>query len=149
MNSEVPNKQPTSVLLSFIENDCGERWKKNCPWWISIVDKYFLVTPLNIAIACFNGCSRSFQECVKHVQYLLYMAMCREPYILFVCSKVAFVNLRTVPFYYWRPDKPLLIQESFWFVKCRGIMRIHRSPSRPRPAVRPTAVLINIHEHLI
>ena len=32
---------------------------------------------------------------------------------------------------------------------CRGITRIHRSPSRPRPAVRPTAVLINIHEHLI
>ena len=32
---------------------------------------------------------------------------------------------------------------------CRGIMQIHRSPSRPRPAVRPTAVLINIHEHLI
>ena len=30
---------------------------------------------------------------------------------------------------------------------CRGITRIHRSPSRPRPAVRPTAVLINIHEH--
>ena len=32
---------------------------------------------------------------------------------------------------------------------CRGIMRIHRSPSRPRPSVRPTAALINIHEHLI
>ena len=32
---------------------------------------------------------------------------------------------------------------------CRGITRIHRSPSRPRPAVRPTAVLINIHEHRI
>ena len=32
---------------------------------------------------------------------------------------------------------------------CRGITRIHRSPSRPRPSVRPTAVLINIHEHLI
>ena len=32
---------------------------------------------------------------------------------------------------------------------CRGITRIHRSPSRPRPAVRPTAILINIHEHLI
>ena len=32
---------------------------------------------------------------------------------------------------------------------CRGITWIHRSPSRPRPAVRPTAVLINIHEHLI
>ena len=30
---------------------------------------------------------------------------------------------------------------------CRGITRIHRSPSRPRPAVRLTAVLINIHEH--
>ena len=30
---------------------------------------------------------------------------------------------------------------------CRGITRIHRSPSRPRPAVRPTAILINIHEH--
>ena len=91
--------------------------KENCPWWISIVDKYFLVTPLNIAIACLNGCSRSFKECVKHVQYLLYMGMCREPYILFVCSKVAFVNLRTLSFHYWRPDKPLLIQESFWFVK--------------------------------
>ena len=35
------------------------------------------------------------------------------------------------------------------FLFCRGITRIHRSPSRPRPAVRPTAVLINIHEHLI
>ena len=34
-------------------------------------------------------------------------------------------------------------------IYCRGITRIHRSPSRPRPAVRPTAVLINIHEHLI
>ena len=33
--------------------------------------------------------------------------------------------------------------------KCWGITRIHRSPSRPRPAVRPTADLINIHEHLI
>ena len=32
---------------------------------------------------------------------------------------------------------------------CRGITRIHRSPSRPRPSVRPTAILINIHEHLI
>ena len=32
---------------------------------------------------------------------------------------------------------------------CRGITQIHRSPSRPRPSVRPTAVLINIHEHLI
>ena len=32
---------------------------------------------------------------------------------------------------------------------CRGITRIHQSPSRPRPAVRPTAILINIHEHLI
>ena len=32
---------------------------------------------------------------------------------------------------------------------CRGIMRIHRSPSRPGPSVRPTAALINIHEHLI
>ena len=36
-----------------------------------------------------------------------------------------------------------------WCVLCRGITRIHQSPSRPRPAVRPTAVLINIHEHLI
>ena len=35
-----------------------------------------------------------------------------------------------------------------WY-ECRGITRIHRLPSRPRPAVRPTAVLINIHEHLI
>ena len=34
-------------------------------------------------------------------------------------------------------------------LECRGITRIHQSPSRPRPAVRPTAVLINIHEHLI
>ena len=32
---------------------------------------------------------------------------------------------------------------------CRGITRIHRSPSRPRPSVRPTAALINIHEHPI
>ena len=32
---------------------------------------------------------------------------------------------------------------------CRGITRIHRSPSRPRPSVRLTAILINIHEHLI
>ena len=32
---------------------------------------------------------------------------------------------------------------------CRGITQIHRSPSRPRPSVRPTAILINIHEHLI
>ena len=32
---------------------------------------------------------------------------------------------------------------------CQGITWIHRSPSRPRPSVRPTAVLINIHEHLI
>ena len=30
---------------------------------------------------------------------------------------------------------------------CRGITRIHQSPSRPRPAVRPTAAFINIHEH--
>ena len=30
---------------------------------------------------------------------------------------------------------------------CRGITRIHRSPSRPRPAIRPTAAFINIHEH--
>ena len=30
---------------------------------------------------------------------------------------------------------------------CRGITRIHRSPSRPRPSVRPTASVINIHEH--
>ena len=34
-------------------------------------------------------------------------------------------------------------------VTCRGITRIHRSPSRPRPSMRPTAALINIHEHLI
>ena len=33
--------------------------------------------------------------------------------------------------------------------ECRGIMRIHRSPSRPRPSVRLTAALINIHEHPI
>ena len=32
---------------------------------------------------------------------------------------------------------------------CRGITPIHRSPSRPRPSTRPTAALINIHEHLI
>ena len=32
---------------------------------------------------------------------------------------------------------------------CRGIKRIHRSPSRPRPSMRPTAAFINIHEHLI
>ena len=32
---------------------------------------------------------------------------------------------------------------------CRGITRIHRSPSRPRPSMRPTAAFINIHEHLI
>ena len=31
----------------------------------------------------------------------------------------------------------------------RGITRIHRSPSRPRPSMRPTAAFINIHEHLI
>ena len=34
-------------------------------------------------------------------------------------------------------------------VDCRGIMRIHRSPSRLRTSVRLTAILINIHEHLI
>ena len=34
-------------------------------------------------------------------------------------------------------------------VGCQGITWIHRSPSRPRPAIRPTAILINIHEHLI
>ena len=39
-------------------------------------------------------------------------------------------------------DKP----HSF-LVLCRGITRIHRSPSRLRPAVRPTAAFINIHEH--
>ena len=38
---------------------------------------------------------------------------------------------------------------SIYCDKCQGITRIHRSPSRPRPSVRPTAVLINIHEHLI
>ena len=32
---------------------------------------------------------------------------------------------------------------------CRGITRIHRSPSRLRPSMRPTATFINIHEHLI
>ena len=32
---------------------------------------------------------------------------------------------------------------------CWGITRIHRSPSRPRPSMRPTAAFINIHEHLI
>ena len=32
---------------------------------------------------------------------------------------------------------------------CRGITRIHRSPSRLRPFMRPTAAFINIHEHLI
>ena len=32
---------------------------------------------------------------------------------------------------------------------CRGITRIHRLPSRPRPSIRPTAAFINIHEHLI
>ena len=32
---------------------------------------------------------------------------------------------------------------------CRGITRIHRSPSRPRPSMMPTAAFINIHEHLI
>ena len=36
-----------------------------------------------------------------------------------------------------------------WRGPCRGITRIHRSPSRPRHSVRPTADLINIHEHLI
>ena len=30
---------------------------------------------------------------------------------------------------------------------CQGITWIHRSPSRPRPSVRPTANVINIHEH--
>ena len=33
------------------------------------------------------------------------------------------------------------------YTNCRGITQIHRSPSRPRPAVRPTAAFINIHEH--
>ena len=33
--------------------------------------------------------------------------------------------------------------------QCWGITRIHRSPSRPRPSMRPTAAFINIHEHLI
>ena len=32
---------------------------------------------------------------------------------------------------------------------CWGIKQIHQSPSRPRPSVRPTVTLINIHEHLI
>ena len=32
---------------------------------------------------------------------------------------------------------------------CWGITQIHRSPSRLRPSVRLTAILINIHEHLI
>ena len=36
---------------------------------------------------------------------------------------------------------------SLWGCLCRGITWIHRSPSRPRPAVRPTATFINIHEH--
>ena len=33
--------------------------------------------------------------------------------------------------------------------RCRGITPIHRSPSRPRLSSRPTANVINIHEHLI
>ena len=37
----------------------------------------------------------------------------------------------------------------FFNIDCRGITRIHRSPSRPRPSMRPTAAFINIHEHLI
>ena len=45
------------------------------------------------------------------------------------------------------PDCILLCET--WLGPCRGITQIHRSPSRPRPTVRPTAVLINIHEHLI
>ena len=32
---------------------------------------------------------------------------------------------------------------------CRGMTRIHRSPSRLRPSSRPTATLINIYEPLI
>ena len=31
--------------------------------------------------------------------------------------------------------------------ECRGITRIHQSPSRLRPSMRPTAAFINIHEH--
>ena len=37
----------------------------------------------------------------------------------------------------------------FHHANCWGITRIHRSPSRPRPSMRPTATFINIHEHLI
>ena len=33
--------------------------------------------------------------------------------------------------------------------QCRGIMRIHQSPSRLRPSMRQTAAFINIHEYLI
>ena len=42
-----------------------------------------------------------------------------------------------------------LSQLSCDLFNCRGITRIHRSLSRPRPSMRPTATLINIHEHLI
>ena len=38
---------------------------------------------------------------------------------------------------------------SYNLLHCRGITRIHRSPSRPRPSMRPTAAFINIHEHRI
>ena len=47
-------------------------------------------------------------------------------------------------------DSSLKVNWIKWFTEdsfCRGITRIHRSPSRPRPAVRPTATFINIHEH--
>ena len=32
-------------------------------------------------------------------------------------------------------------------VFCQGITWIQRSPSRPRPSIRPTAAFINIYEH--
>ena len=75
------------------------------------------------------------QECLNYFIILLTRANLKR--ILFHCLEHA--NM-----VYFDSGHVTVVTEG-----CRGITRIHRSPSRPRPSVRPTAALINIHEHLI
>ena len=60
-------------------------------------------------------------------------------YVNYVRIKAIMITNANLQVTLWPVHKRLL-------VRCRGITRIHRSPSRPRPAVRPTAAFINIHE---
>ena len=65
-------------------------------------------------------------------------------------KEISYMMITLYTYHYSYLSSFNLILFLFWDFRsrnCRGITRIHRSPSRPRPSMRPTADVINIHEH--